>query len=103
MKEIKMSYSEYEQMDKLIHDQDKIIKEFKSAKNIVLIDGRREGGYNHGGFFAEIPKIICDEKNAKEYLKQEFEDLRKVTFDAQRYIQSMNREKRMKNTKKLFW
>ena len=74
MKTIKMDYSEYESMVKLIKEQDEIIKEFKKESRVVLID-ERSTRYSYQ-FNISIPHIIStDEELAKEFLKEEFDTL----------------------------
>lgn len=76
MKTIKMDYLEYEEMIKLIKIQQNTIEEFKKQPNVVLVDERFNYGLrNRNWYSGKIPKVVSDTEQAKQMMKDEFDNL----------------------------
>ena len=63
-----MPMAEYDDLVKGLQSQTELIKELKKQDHVVLIDERYSSGYN-------IPRVICGEDKAKEYLKNDYDNL----------------------------
>jgi len=75
MKEIRMDYSEYEEMVKTIQTQQDAIEEFKKASNVVLVDNRHSTVPDIRWFSGRIPVVVSDGELAKSMMKDEFDRL----------------------------
>jgi hypothetical protein len=105
MKEIRMGYYEYEAMVKFIKEQQKVIEEFKKESRVVLID-ERFTGFNSRISWGEhrVPKIISiDDTLAKEYLKNEFDNLSKQFTKNKESLVRVQQENKPKKSKKPSW
>lgn len=100
MKEIRMPYSEYEEMIKLIKEQEDFINEFKKDSKVVLIVSELSYGITN----RLIPRIITtDELLAKEYLKEEFNKLSNSVKELNSRYFNLQKDERHKEEKKKSW
>ncbi len=102
MKTIKMDYSEYEEMVKLIKTQQDTIEEFKKQPNVVLVDERYDYGCrNRNWYSGRIPKVVSDTEKAKEMMKEEFDYLFRETRELEERI--IREQPKPKAEKKGWW
>lgn len=104
MKQILLDYTEYEDMIKLINEQQKAIEEFKKGETVVLVD-ERFGARNprlhwYNGF---VPKIIAGAELAKEYLQNEFDNLSKQFVQLNESYQELLNKVNKEPKRKSFW
>lgn len=103
MKEIRMDYSEYEKMVQTIKEQQETINELKKDSKVILVDHRFESCSRLEWLCGGCPKVIGDEKLAKQYLKDEFDSLSKEFMELKNSISPPKRNYSMKEKKSKFW
>ena len=94
MKEIKMPYSEYEEMVQKIKLQQEVIDAFENDSKVVLIDNRtREFHAYLRGFGYNVPRITTtDPELAEKYLKNEFNKASRHIGELEEKLNSANKE-----------